>query len=90
MATSVLTPVVWSDPWLKIVSIEETCIPSPICFGLTPPTRSFGREAPCMFWLIMSWKLTRPFLNPVVLTFEMLLPITSMRIWWFCRPLTPA
>jgi len=32
---------------------------------------------------------TRPALNPVVLTLAMLLPMTSISCWKFCRPLIP-
>src|ERR1035437_6769720 len=34
----------------------------------------------------MSWKFTRPDLKPTVLTLAMLLPMTSIMIWWPRRP----
>ncbi|GBD15849.1 hypothetical protein HRbin26_00743 [bacterium HR26] len=34
----------------------------------------------------MSVKRTRPTLKPVVFTFEMLLPMTSIQVWWARNP----
>jgi hypothetical protein len=39
-----------------------------------------------MVWLSTSWNTTLLDLKPVVLTLEMLLPTTSIIVWWFRRP----
>ena len=61
-------------------SVLATFMPRPTCFGFTPPTVPDGAEAPERFCEIMSANVTRLDLKPVVLTFAMLLPITSMRV----------
>jgi hypothetical protein len=63
--------------------------PRPTCFGFTPPVSSVGLAAPEIIWDTRSWKLTRPFLNPWVLTFATLFPMTSILVWWFTIPDTP-
>ncbi|MNU04110.1 hypothetical protein D3C72_2483900 [compost metagenome] len=67
-------------------------MPRPICCGLTPPRLlpappgAVAASCSCETW---SAKLTRLALKPVVLTLAMLLPITSMRVWWLRMPLMP-
>jgi hypothetical protein len=75
-----MTPVDCRAPWVWIVSIVETIMPRPTCCGFTPPTSSVGLAAPERVWESMSWKFTRPFLNPVVFTLAMLLPRTSILV----------
>ena len=85
-----MTPVDCSEPCVWMVSMVETIMPRPTCCGFTPPTSSVGFAAPERVWESMSWNVTLPFLKPLVFTFAMLLPSTSMRVWWFSRPETPA
>jgi hypothetical protein len=66
---------------VKIVSIEPTCMPSPTWRAFIPPCASCGRLAPWRSWAKPSLNVTRPDLNATVLTFAMLLPITSIRTW---------
>ena len=61
-------------------SVLATLMPRPTCFGFTPPIVPVGEDAPERFCEIMSANVTRLALKPVVLTFAMLLPITSMRV----------
>jgi hypothetical protein len=55
---------------------------------LLPPELAVGAVAEEIVWLYISWKITLLDLNAVVLTFETLLPITSIAVWWFLRPET--
>src|SRR5690606_24113260 len=74
--------------------MDPMFIPSPICTGLTPPATlpdcPGGRLAPWSCWANASSNVTRLALYPVVFTFAMLLLITSIWIWWFRSPETPA
>ena len=85
-----MTPVDWRAPWVWMVSMVDTIMPRPTCCGLTPPTSSVGFAAPASVWESMSWKVTLPFLKPLVFTLAMLFPSTSIRVWWFWSPETPA
>ena len=76
-----MTPVDCRAPCVWMVSIVETCMPSPTCWGFTPPTSSVGFAAPGRVCESMSWNVTRPFLKPFVFTLAMLLPSTSIRVW---------
>ena len=69
--------------------MAEVAEPKPICFGLVPPVLSVGALAPLRVWLRVSLKVTRLDLKPVVFTLEILLPTTSIRVWWFFSPDTP-
>ncbi len=90
MAKSVFLSVVWTEPCLKIFVIELIWVPSPICIEFLPPSSPWGAVAIFAVWLSKSEKFARLYLKPVVLTFAILLPSTSMAIWWACKPLTPA
>ena len=48
-----------------------------------------GAEAPATVCEIKSLKIVLPFLNPYVLTFAILLPITSSFVWKFRSPEIP-
>src|SRR4030042_3132129 len=73
-----------------MVSMDFTIMPRPTCSGLTPPTSVVGFAAPERVCDSMSWNSVRPRLKPVVFTLAMLLPRTSILVWWFMRPDTPA
>src|SRR4051812_42322420 len=85
-ARSVARPVRCNAPWLKEVVMADTLEPRPTCAGLVPPSCPAGAPAPRRVWLSTSWKTTELDLKPVVLTLEMLLPTTSIIVWWFRRP----
>ena len=73
-------PVDWTEPSVKSKSMLATPVPRPICFGFVPPTLSCGADAPVSVWESVSANVVRLDLKPVVLTFAMLLPLTSMRV----------
>ena len=78
---SVFLPVDWTEPFVKRRSIDDTDEPRPICFGFVPPSVApSGADAPVSVCESMSANTTRLDLKPVVLMFEMLLPMTSMRV----------
>jgi len=70
-----------------------TAEPRPICFAFTPPVVPapvpLAAAAALMVSLYKSLKVTVLFLKPTVFTLAMLLPITSMRVWWLRSPVTP-
>src|SRR5690606_17718357 len=79
--------VVIALPAVCIVSIDAKLTPRPTCFALTPPlTPSSGAVTPLTVWLKISENITRQYLKPIVLTFAILLPITSSFVW---KPLIP-
>ena len=86
MAKSVERPVRCRDPWAKLVAIDDTREPRPIVLGLVPPVVAVARPAPRNVWLSTSSKTVDDDLKPLVLTFEMLLPTTSIIVWWLRRP----
>src|SRR4030042_1085587 len=73
-----------------MVSMDFTIMPRPTCSGLTPPTSVVGFAAPERVCDSMSWNSVRRRLKPVVFTLAMLLPRTSILVWWLVRPDTPA
>ena len=89
MATSVFFPVCCTEAFVKRRSTLAIFMPRPTCLGFVPPMLPFGADAPERFCEIISAKVTRLDLNPVVLTFAMLLPMTSMRVWCPLSPETP-
>lgn len=54
--------------------------------GLEPPPPAVAAPAPRMVWLSTSLNTTFEPLKPVVLMLAMLLPTTSIIVWWFLRP----
>ena len=91
MAKSVERPVVCAAPWEKFVPMPASRTPSPIWAGFVPPaTAETGAPDPFNVWLSRSSNWTVPALKPVVLTFEMLLPTTSMNVWCAWSPETAA
>src|SRR5690606_19738283 len=88
IAKSVVRPVSCSAPWAKFVVMPATLEPRPMVAGLVPPAVAVGAPAPRSTWLSTSWNTVVELLKPVVLTFEMLLPTTSIIVWWFRRPET--
>src|SRR6478672_10051634 len=88
---SVVRPVVWAEPWPKLVLVAPTWTPRPTWIGLVPP-RVPGEdwEAPVSIWLSVSWKTVVLDLKPMVLALAMLLPVTSSITWLTRRPLMPA
>jgi hypothetical protein len=66
--------------------------PRPICLGFTPPVPvlALAPLALCVVWLISAAKVMELDLYATVLTFAMLLPITSILVWCALRPDTPA
>src|SRR6266540_3062513 len=86
MARSVVLPVVFRAPWVFSMSMLATDEPRPTWAALMPPRPSPGATEPRMVCESMVWNATRLPLKAVVLTLAMLLPITSMKIWWFFRP----
>src|SRR5437763_1196887 len=88
MAMSVERPVCCSAPWVNEVATVPIFTPMPTCDGFEPPKPVLGLPAPLMVWLSRSSKTAWLDLNPVVLTLAMLLPITSIIVWWDRRPET--
>ena len=78
---SVFLPVACAEPSVKTRSTLETAAPRPICLGLIPPELVLGAEALEVVCESISENVTRLDLKPIVLMFEILLPITSMRVW---------
>ena len=77
MATSVGTPVALIEPLVKFRCVPAIETPSPICPGFVPPVLSLGAVPSEKFRLNVGAKIIRLDLNAIVLTFAMLLPITS-------------
>ena len=69
--------------------MAPTLTPNPTCIGFTPPSTALGRLAARKVCAIRSWKCTRLLLNPVVLIFAMLLPMTFIFCWCAFRLATP-
>ncbi len=89
MARSVLRPVTWLAPWVKTPVMEPTRVPRPICIGFVPPMLPVGEPLPCRVWASVSWNVTTEDLKPAVLTLAMLLPTTSIIVWWERNPEIP-
>src|SRR5690606_3838228 len=89
MARSVVIPVGCRLPAVCSTSMLPNCTPRPTCCGLVPPRVPMGAVAARIVSYSMSLKVTRLALNPTVLTLAMLLPMTSMRVWWVKSPETP-
>src|SRR6478736_4797794 len=89
---SVARPVVWLEPWLKLVLVAASWTPRPTWIGLLPPRPvvGFGREAPVSICERVSAKTVELALKPTVLALAMLLPVTSSMTWLTRRPLMPA
>ena len=79
--------MVWAAPWPKLVLMPATRVPRPTCAGLVPPCCAVGAAAPCSSWLRVSWNRVWEDLKPAVLTLAMLLPVTSIIVWWDRSPL---
>src|SRR2546421_10683594 len=86
---SVLRPVFWVAPWLKLFSMPPSRTPSPTCAGLVPPLPFCGVPAERTIWLSVSWNVVWLDLYPVVLTLAMLFRVTSIICWCARRPLMP-
>ena len=89
MARSVVRPVTCEAPWVKTRSMVPRLEPSPTWVGLMPARVAVEPDAPDRVWEIASAKVTCEALKPVVLTLAMLLPTTSIIVWWLRRPETP-
>src|SRR4051794_38296537 len=83
---SVERPVFCVEPWLKLVLIPATLTPSPTCAGLVPAVSAVGAEPLRSSWESVSSKTVVLLLKPTVLTLAMLLPTTSIFVWWALRP----
>ena len=82
--------VVWVAPWDSIaVLMAPDFAPRPIWRAFIPPVVSVALDARCVVWYIKSLKVIDCDLKDVVLTFAMLLPITSILTWWVLSPATP-
>src|SRR5687767_13338022 len=66
--------------------MAATLTPRPTCAGLLPPRSAAGAPPARMTWDRVSWKTVWDPLNPTVLTLAMLLPVTSILVWWARRP----
>ena len=78
---SIMLPVASSCPWPKLFETEASDIPRPTCTGFVPAMLLLGRDAPCTVSESICWNNARPDLNPIVLMFAMLFPITLMLVW---------
>src|SRR6478609_3887667 len=89
---SVLRPVVWLEPWLKLVLVAASWTPSPTWIGLLPPrlAAALGEEPEVSICDSVSEKTVELDLKPTVLALAMLLPVTSSMTWLTRRPLMPA
>src|SRR3954467_663907 len=89
---SVTRPVVWLEPWLKLVLVEASWTPSPTWIGFLPPRplAASGAEAEVSICDRVSEKTVELDLKPTVLALAMLLPVTSSMAWLTRRPLMPA
>src|SRR3954462_14137858 len=83
---SVDRPVDWVAPWVQLVVMAATLTPSPTCAGFAPPRSAAGAPPARITWDSVSWKTVWLPLNPTVLTLAMLLPVTSILVWWARRP----
>src|SRR4051812_47356737 len=83
---SVDRPVDWVAPWVQLVVMAATLTPSPTCAGFVPPRSAAGVPPARITWDSVSWKTVWLPLKPTVLTLAMLLPVTSILVWWARRP----
>jgi len=88
MATSVDWLVTSAAPGFWDSIVAATFTPRPPCVGLTVPVEALASEPASCSWDRVSANSTRLALKPVVLTFAMLLPITSAMVWCARRPET--
>src|SRR3954467_5294844 len=79
---SVARPVDWVAPCVQFVVIAATLTPRPTCAGFVPPRFCAGAPPARITWDSVSWKTVWLPLNPTVLTLAMLLPVTSILVWW--------
>src|SRR3954471_13615515 len=79
-------PVFCVEPWLKLVPIPATLTPRPTWAGLVPAVSRYGAEPWRSSWETVSSKTVVLLLKPTVLTLAMLLPTTSILVWWALRP----
>src|SRR5690349_4362658 len=86
MAKSVERPVSCSAPCEKLVVVPATLEPRPTWAGLVPPVLALAAPPPRRVWLSTSWNTVVEDLKPEVLTLAMLLPTTSIIVWWLRRP----
>src|SRR5215203_5203499 len=83
---SVDRPVDWVAPWVQLVVMAATFAPRPTCAGFVPPRSAAGAPPARMTCDSVSWKTVWLALKPTVLTLAMLLPVTSILVWWARRP----
>src|SRR3954463_1963219 len=83
---SVDRPVDWVAPCVQLVVVAATFTPRPTCAGFVPPRSAAGAPPERMTWDSVSWKTVCEPLKPTVLTLAMLLPVTSIFVWWARRP----
>ena len=85
MAMSRALPVLWKEDWLKSWLTLFVCTPRPNWMGLPLP----WVETPPRLVLKMSRKVVLEPLNPTVLMFDRLLPITFSALALVARPERP-
>src|SRR3954470_15949901 len=83
---SLSRPVAWVEPWLKLVAIAATFTPRPTWAGFVPAVLAVGAEPLRRTCDSVSSKTVVLLLKPTVLTLAMLLPTTSILVWWAWRP----
>src|SRR5688500_12722500 len=83
---SVDRPVDWVAPCVQLVVIAATLTPGPTCAGFVPPRFAAGAPPARITWDSVSGKTVWLPLKPTVLTLAMLLPVTSILVWWARRP----
>src|SRR3954451_17965292 len=86
MAKSVMRPERCIEPCEKSVLMAPRREPRPTWAGLVPPRAAEGAPPPARVWESTSVKTVLDPLKPVVLTLAMLLPTTSIIVWWLRRP----
>src|SRR3954465_15342723 len=79
-------PVFCVEPCWKFVLMAATRTPRPTCAGLVPAAFAVGAEPLRSTCERVSSKTVVLLLKPTVLTLAMLLPTTSILVWWACRP----
>src|SRR6476619_947392 len=83
---SLSRPVAWVEPWPKLVAIAATLTPRPTWAGLVPAVPAVGADPLRRTCESVSSKTVVLLLKPTVLTLAMLLPTTSILVWWAWRP----
>src|SRR3954451_6009330 len=85
---SVDRPVVCVAPCVQLVVVAASLTPRPTWAGFVPPRSAAGAPPARTTCDRVSWKTVWALLYPTVLTLAMLLPVTSILVWWARRPET--